>query len=54
MIRRQKTQTKDAINLASVIGNIVRTTEASGSFCFTGGSMDRAWDDMSTITGATR
>jgi hypothetical protein len=53
MIRRQKTQTKDAINLASVIGNIVRTTEAS-AFCFIGGSMDRAWDDMSTITGATR
>jgi acetyl-CoA carboxylase beta subunit len=43
---RQKTQSEDAINLASVTGNIVRTTEASGSFCFIGGSMDRAWDNM--------
>jgi hypothetical protein len=38
---RQKTQTKDAINLASVICNIVRTTEAFDSFCFFGGSMHR-------------
>jgi hypothetical protein len=29
---RQKTQSEDAINLDSVISNIVRTTEASGSF----------------------